>query len=365
MRFLFTWTLLILLVLHSCARMETSSDAGSQEITVRTPVTKAEDFSADEAFGLYAFYTAEDAGTSYAAGTDYSVWQDRLIYLENVCFAKVGDTWSGCTPSGEPVEYVHTPYYWPLSGSLYFIGYSPYRSVSPKLRDNITGNNNLFLSLDFTQNTDIEEMIDLKWFDFWSCTDGTCDFSKSYSKTESSLPVQFRRALSKVTFSFTDSGDYYKLYSLKLTGCLNKSTFYTGRIPGWGPDLTDSDTDGLADNLVSYVFCETASSELPVNELNSYSASAMVIPQYMDGVFDNLTSSPNSTGSEVKLELTIADLNSEGTAVFGTQTIIVNLKNYTDKWDSGKHYTYNIALNSLPIEFGQPTLTITETIVDF
>lgn len=274
----------------------------------------------------------------------------------------MGDTWAGCTQEGD--AYVHTPYFWPAAGSLYFIGYSPYNSVSPTLRDNISGNDNLFLSIDFTQNTEISQMIDLKWFDFW-VSSGLSDFSKSFTATGSALPVQFRRALSKVSFSFSDENDYYKLFSLKLTGCLNKATFYTGRIPGWGPDLTDSNADGLADNIVTYVLCDTELSSVPENDLNGFMGSALVIPQYMDGVFDNMSSSANSTGDEVELELTIADLTSDGTAVLGTQTIVLSFKDYIDKWELGKHYTYKITLNSSPIEFGPPTLEITDIIVDF
>ena len=82
----------------------------------------------------------------------------------------------------------------------------------------------------------------------------------------------------------------------------------------------------------------------------------------------NCFSSPNTSteysqysaaadsGVDVILSFTVTD-------GFGEQTVELPLKDYTPRWEMGKHYHYNVTVNADPIDFGAPSISITQQVV--
>lgn len=142
----------------------------------------------DETFGVFAYHTPQDAGTAIGDATTLD------MYLENVEFEKKETTtWGG-----------KEAYYWPKTGSLYFVGYSPY-GYGTKSFDT---SEKIFTISNFTQEdyayTDGNtipsgyEMVDLMWFDI------------TKASANSGAPgVTFIHALSYLTFELAASSDDY------------------------------------------------------------------------------------------------------------------------------------------------------------
>ena len=173
------------------------------------------DYPYDETFGVFAYHTSQDAGTAIGEATTLD------MYLENVEFAKKGEkTWGGKEHA----------YYWPKTGSLYFVGYSPY-GYGSKAFDTST---KTFTISDFTQGayvytngTNTPEgynMVDLMWFDI------------TRASANSGAPgVTFRHALSYLTFELAaSSNEYDRLFTVTdvyLENVNNQGTF-TAQLDG-------------------------------------------------------------------------------------------------------------------------------------
>ena len=80
-----------------------------------------------------------------------------------------------------------------------------------------------------------------------------------------------------------------------------------------------------------------------------------IIPQYLDGIFPIIGETLDS-GVDVVLAITLTD-------GFGSQTVELLLKDYTERWELGKSYQYTITVNADPIEFDTPSFTITTQVV--
>ena len=286
----------------------------------------------DNMFGVYAY------STNCAGGVDWhnpEAWGNASEYLSNVAFSyKTGGYWGGAT----------APYYWPFGASLMFAGYCPHQST-PEDGTTVTDvclvqnkeENNPYLQIAFTQKENPSDMVDLLWFDLADVAGG-----KTVASTSAPVSIIFQHALSKVSFAFMDSNNYYKLESVTLKGVVNQGTFYSGNTAGWLPELA---LETLADyNLLP------ESQNIVLN--NWTSDNLYIIPQYLDGIFPTIGETLDS-GVDVVLEFTV--LGSD----FGRQTIEVLLKDYTYRWEIGKSYHYVITANADPIEFGTPAFTIT------
>ena len=298
-----------------------------------TSLTKAdaEPLGIDKVFGVYAYNSACAGGTVW---NKPGAWESASAYLENVAFSYQSGSWAGRDQS----------YYWPWAGSLMFAGYCPYMDVSGGTITDISlipnkNENNPYLQISFTQNP--SDMVNLLWFDVKDVAAGT-----ALEKRTESIPVTFRHALSKVSFTFADSHNHYKLKSATLKGLVNKGTFYSGNTPGWMPELareTLRDYTLLAESQVSPT-------------LNAWTSADMyIIPQYLDGIFPTIGETLDS-GVDVVLAITLTD-------GFGSQTVELLLKDYTERWELGKSYQYTITVNADPIEFDTPSFTITTQVV--
>ena len=180
----------------SCTKMERVQKG--QEIVLSplgstmTKTSSSSPLSEDLVFGVYAYYSDCPGETAWDAQT---AWPVASVYMSDAAFAHTDGYWSG-TPD---------PYYWPLNGSLMFAGYCPHKNYS---EGTVTGVNlvqnttdmNPYLHISFTQKTDPSQMVDLMWFNIQDVAGG-----KTISKTSQSIPIEFKHALSKVSFEFVDN----------------------------------------------------------------------------------------------------------------------------------------------------------------
>ena len=324
--------LVIAVCLSSCLTIEKVGDGEQQEIAMEpfsTLVAKSSSqLGLDKTFGVYAFYSDLPGSIEWR-----TAFPDASEYFSDAKFANKGTYWSG-TPNS---------YYWPLGGSLMFAGYCPHKDESDGTITSVSMvpnkvDINPYFQIEFTQKTTPSEMVDLLWFDIEDSGMG-----KTLSKTDNAINVQFRHAMSKVSFQFVDSYNHYKITSVILEGSVNKGTFYSGLTPGWLPDLTV---------VAPYTLLSTESGSAPL--LNNWSSPNLyIIPQYLDGIFPPLGTNLDS-GVDVVLTFTLTDLEN-----FGSQTISIPLKDYTYRWEVGDYYHYTVTVNSDPIEFGTPSFDIT------
>lgn len=294
-----------------------------------TSLTKAEQglLEQDKVFGVYAYWSDCADGTVWNRP---EAWAASSLYLDNVAFSYSDGNWGGRDQA----------YYWPFEGSLMFAGYCPHQSISNgtivtsvDLVPN-KDENNPYLQIGFTQ--DPSAMVDLLWFDVKDVAAGT-----ALEKKETAIPVTFKHALSKVSFSFADSRSHYYLKSVTLKGLVNQGTFYSGNTAGWMPELS-------RETLRDYSML-TEEQESPM--LNAWTSDPLyVIPQYLDGIFPTIGETLDS-GVDVILAFVVKD-------DFGSQEVEILLKDHTVRWELGKSYQYTITVNADAIDFGVPHVSV-------
>lgn len=301
------------------------------ELTLRTfslPSTKA--VTGLENFGLYAFYTSLPEETNFL---NTRTSEDPVIYIENGYFAPIASssTYGGFDPSDHSTA---KPYYYPLTGSLLFYGYSPYKEAEGIITGDITYSASMSLSpyliIPVTQKTDPSQMVDLLYFDITTLNGG-----KTFGKQASAINAEFKHAMAKISFTFSNTEGQYKITQASLDNCVNKAMFYISHDTGWAPLWGD------ANLLKNYTLI---SAETQLTSSPTTPASIFLIPQYADGIFESMG---HSTGAEMTLQMTITD-------GIGTQTVELPLSGHIDLFEMGKHYIFNISIHSGRIEFAPP-----------
>lgn len=344
----------------SCTKIRTMPDTTPQEIAMKCletgtalPQSKAASALPETAsFGIFAYASEEAGETSW-----YEVWPavaDASPYLSNVAFGNIASSWVGCDFDAGGSK-THHPYYYPLSGSLLFAGYSPHHTQSGGTITDVTYHNNLsdvynpYLQIKVSQSIDPSAMTDLMYFDFEDVNDG-----KTVAKSGDAVPVTFSHAMSMVVFNIKH---HYHDVSATLHECIFNATFFSGTNPGWLPDTgtgTVKDMTGLFDGVD--------------HELEGYkqtSETLYLIPQYTNGHFDVMGT---QIGGDIVLDVTVTDRIPKTETPVETDYIEtsgkveIKIEDYTPRWEMGKKYTYNITIDK-PIEFGEPVVASVETLV--
>lgn len=324
----------------SCTKIDRIYDSGNVEIALSARSSlmtrTTEDYPKEKVFGVYAYTTTLDGGTAWKPAL-----ADSDLYLENVRFKSYHDG-ENVVAKGDGKSY-----YWPLSGSMLFYGYSPHieesedciKSVSHSPNVQSPTDANAYFAIDFQQKDDPAKMQELMWFDAKDVEGGV-----SLTKNDD-VTVTFRRAHAKVTVNI--EYEYYKKVSLRLTECISRGIFYSGATPGWMPDAS-KDADGNYEYLESYMLFN----EERQGDKDKYegTVSMFMMPQYTDGFFDEVGV---QIGGDMMLEFTIKDGD------LGNETVVsIPLKNYTGRWEMGRHYIYNISVMPERIQFGEPQIDI-------
>ena len=340
-RFLLVFVVISGLFLGACAKTQVVVD-DRPEIVMDRLQTKA-DYPEDGVFGIYAYHIPVPSGSPRLDSWNSD---DATAYLQNVAFMYNGIEAAGYDTSSD----THRPYYWPLSGSLVFAGYSPHVDESSAVTavsfsDNISVGRpeNPHIIIDFTQNAVPGEMVDLLYFTM---------MPKSVSKEESPVPIVFSRAMSKVSISFKDPDGYYRIRNVRLKDCINQGKFYAAvESSGWSPVLT-----GLSDYVLQEGILQLGDTEAEMPDV-------LPLPQFLDGFYSTLGA---GTGKGVSLAFDLLDKTDVN---FYTE-MEIKLFPYEDgegnivnaslpsRWQMGMHYTYVFTIEADPIEFDSPSVTV-------
>ncbi|MGN0200187.1 MAG: fimbrillin family protein [Candidatus Cryptobacteroides sp.] len=291
--------------LASCTKSEVVYNQGQQEIGFRQftgSMTKAE---GEAGPSTSALPTGTSMGVfSYLNGTE-------TAYFKNAEFEYKSATnkWGG-----------KTTYYWPLQGNLDFVLYAPYQSTDVTYTHSSTSSNILTVTIadNSTAQTDY-----LYGKDFYVNT------SKPATPSDG-VPVVLKHALSKVTIAAkADAASIFTVTSILLKNTIQKGSYtvtYTTDADDFTSSVTGS-TDAEAKKDMVYV-----SSESPWNlttDLSANTDSKFVVPSAQTSIVLKY----KMAGNDTELEAT------------------VNLASESAKWETGKHYTYNLTLTAYEILF--------------
>ena len=192
-----------IVALAACTKneVETSSpkEISYNAVTAKNNVTKTvinTTFYApsDPAFGAWALYQPTDWITNHAGnvwvGTDAST--SAQISYET-------DTWKNTSGTD----------YWPISGSLVFMGYSPYTNVSGKAAIAVA-ENKVKLTVTNFQSVTGSYVDDLMWSDAVEATANTTNYDSNGNNptTYNGVPIVFHHALSQIIVNAKTAADY-------------------------------------------------------------------------------------------------------------------------------------------------------------
>ena len=355
------------------ANMSTKVISGAMEGTA---------YNGYETFAVFAYHKITEAGQTWNvfAGADGNtvtyLWKDPF------CKRSAADQWWGggyndivltynrdtsdpdyvkgtsyiSTPEDEIFNTVAAePQYWPKTGSLFFAGYSPYKTYDFSRTSGNDGTReytpiNAEYTIDeengcanprltikgFTQGSynwakddhwAENETVDLMWFDVDD------SWNRSQDAAAGAVPVTFRHACSWLDFNIrtTDPG-IFSIYRVSLSYIYRQADFTSsngdGR-PEWSGRTAREDEivlfehDGQEDK--DFVL---------IDGKGFFLGNLIIIPQ-------SLTKTVNGIPAQSALTIEFSQNTTDGTPLVQTKTLSLTAGD-GGEWETGKHYTYDI-----------------------
>lgn len=362
-------------------------------------ITDATDWPAfHDAAGDLVYYVGKISDGSYMASPfvyrqDSGVWGGGDIdeSKTKVKYERVtDDAYKKGTATMDPAQTkivtVSEPHYWPKSGRLAFAGYSPYKmlDIDQSIKYDEDGNDDItngrysykdvngtydigdkdhpcLTVADFIQG-DYEwfendhwaenETVDLMWFDI--------DDQDTFDSTTGNVPVTFRHACAWIDFRIYAENDVadgkFSIYDVLMSDIYWGGTFKSddgNGNPVWElPDLGNlggnvDRSDVFKDNVVLFNNTGTADAnddeefvKVRVLEEDSFLLGGlMVIPQEVNSAVTIQYKQFTSDSGKPLLE-----------------TFTVDLGTYTNEWEMGKHYVYDIVFGLDEIRVAPSTM---------
>ena len=253
------------------------------------------------------------SGTTFPEGETFAVsayYNGSSAYFQNLVATK------GSTPYWE----TSSAEYWPLSGSLNFVAYSPARAVSPNSSNIITITSSGVTAEDYTIQTADQMTTD---FCYASATVADC------TNHPESVPLTFSHALSQVVIR-AKAANYYTtasntvslaIASLSLSGIYSVADFSAGIWSNWESEYSYT----ISSTSTALTYNQNLQPETV--ELGSY----LLLPQTL------------SANAALSLSYSITQSN------LGTLTnpVVLNLGNAITEWLPGKKYiiTLTVGMN--------------------
>lgn len=312
MKKIYVFAAVAIAALASCTKSEVVYNQGQQEIGFRQftgSMTKvntnlSELVGGPDSMGVFAHINASNPYKEYFSNAKFKL--------------KSGNNWGGVPPR-----------YWPLQNKLDFVLYAPYQETG--VGYNLNDDKKLTVTIADNSGEQIDYLYGKKWY-------------KDTEKPETpsnGVAVVLKHALSKVTINVKASdASIFTVSSVKLM-----NTYQQGKY-----DVTYAET---GDDFTSVVTKDGSTSDMefvgtpdwtPTTEVGTCTASKLVVP-----------SDQTSIVISYKMAGSTADL-----------TATIDLASASAKWETGKHYTYNITLKADEILF-VPTVedwNTTDTTVD-
>lgn len=305
----FLFSILAVGAIVACTKSEVNYE-DSKEIAfapVATNATKAVTaaidgtaYPNDEKFVVWAYWQALDANT------DVNNFTAASTYINGKAFEKVGGYWKGAAGKS---------YTWPKTGSLIFACLSPLEAQFSNVNHSLGENKFTF---DYTNPANTANTVDLLWAN---------NTPKSFDQNTVAVPVEFKHALSWITFTVKGEGDAinnYVINNIILENVRTKAKFDSKNGGTWsGQDSPNA--------IMVWNGAEALTAESKVIENNS--RGTLVIPQkFSEDTNKKYTATlvyTNNTGDNPIKEKIVLDLNNE--------------------WVIGKRYVYNITFNTKEI----------------
>lgn len=291
-------------------------------------------------------------GEVYPNGEAFNVWAwwidpnnsskvTNYISEGTFKFNEVHQTWAGW----DGIK--HYPYYWPTLGSLRFAGYSP--AGANKMGTTLYSiQNETFTITSYTQSADIDETLDLMWFDL------TEPFTGNGTK---GVPVVFKHALSWLTFKFylkeSTTPEYWTIKSVVLKGIETTANFTASTTETFWTTPTVAPTEGITvynSNTTGHLVKKTYTSDDDAI-LEKTPNGVLIIPQSCS--FTNKDTYDAALVIEYELK---TPASSEKDHI--SQSVTLSLEHGTngEAWEIGKHYIYTITFGGNEILIS-PTVT--------
>ena len=156
----------------------------------------------DPAFGIWGLYQTE----SWSANHSASVWIGASASAATQITYGVD---AQSTANSEAWRNRASVDYWPLTGSLVFMGYSPYTNVSSKAAISVAENKATLTVTNF-QTTTGSWVDDLMWSDAVEASANTTNYDANGTNatTYNGVPVVFHHALSQIAIYAKTDKDY-------------------------------------------------------------------------------------------------------------------------------------------------------------
>lgn len=185
-------TIAALAALTACSKVDDT--AGSRKeisFTVANRIQTKAIYSTDNHFGTYAWYTANAASVAANTGSDHTE------FMINETVGYVGSVW----------KTTENTFYWPKTGSIDFISYSPFDGT------NGTDDSNPAVTQSTITYTGIDVTVDATHpaVDYMYADKVNCAINVNTVPAHTAVPTVFRHALAKLSFkiaaNFITDGD--------------------------------------------------------------------------------------------------------------------------------------------------------------
>ena len=294
-----------IVALASCSKTEVVNTSAPEEIgfkAVTGVMTKAgvqttNEF--DQTIGVLAYNTT-----------------DLTEYFENAQFEKTTVVVTTEDPeTGDPLTESVTTWngttakYWPIDSELDFVVYSPYQANDVAVT-NTANSKKLEVTVATNATTSLEAQTDYMY---------GAEYYANHDKTEASVPVNFKHALSLITVNFTGNANV-KIVSAVLDDTAQDGTYTVQYFPVVDPAITWE--PGNADNDLTLK--PTAATALSDDAITT---EYMVVP---------------TAASSITITYNIGGMTG------GNLTKEIDL---TETWTAGTHYTYNVNIGANEIKF--------------
>ena len=166
----------------ACSRVETPDAQREINFTVANRVqTKADTYATTNTFGTYAWYTANAASVAAQTGSD------GAAFMVNEEVGYTSSVW----------KTLHNTFYWPKTGSIDFISYSPFSGTNKTANSNpaVTEDKITYTGIDVTDLDSNNLPIDYMYADKVNCAINT-----DTTPAQQAVPTVFRHALAKLSF---------------------------------------------------------------------------------------------------------------------------------------------------------------------
>jgi len=271
-------------------------------------------------FGVFTYALSQ--GKTWASNH-----ADGQAYMNNVQvkYNEASDIWEPW--NGSSFE----TYYWPLSGSLTFVGYSPYKASG--VAYDVTTQKLTFTNFTVAASAAAQE--DLMWATTnANLTDNQSNYLSGSTDVASSVKgvnIVFHHALSQVAFTVSKAATLTD-YTVTVKG-ISFNAFKQGTL-----EVTN-DSPSWGEATVNETFTAGASDLVTTTSAAAYGTANLAVPQDLDAQ-----------------QFSITYALSKGGVDLGSKTVNVNLRNGAiTAWNNNTKYVYNITIDLNKIYFN-PTI---------